>query len=154
MSLLNIQHTRFRFGLLLILPVMVILLAACGGSPTSLPATSAPGSTSTDETGGGEIVGDAARGAQLFTQMVNGSPSCSTCHATDGRVIVGPGFEGFGDAAGTRVEGQTAEEYTHASIVRPSEHVVSGYSNSMYNQYERALSEQDIADLVAYLLTL
>ncbi|MEO8609850.1 MAG: cytochrome c [Chloroflexota bacterium] len=98
--------------------------------------------------------GDATHGAELFTQSVNGAPPCSTCHQTDENTLVGPGLKGFGARAGTRVEGQSAEQYTQESIMHPASFVVSGFANAMYNQYASKLSPQDIADLTAYLLTL
>jgi hypothetical protein len=63
-------------------------------------------------------------------------------------------MQGFAARAGTRVEGIAPEEYAHTSIIQPANYVVSGFPNSMYPQYSRSLSPQDIADLIAYLLTL
>jgi cytochrome c553 len=98
--------------------------------------------------------GNAEHGAALFTQSINGAPACSTCHTLDGTVVVGPSFQGFGDAASSRVSEMSAQEYTHASIVQPASFLVSGFGNSMYNQYAQRLSPQEIADLIVYLLTL
>ena len=56
--------------------------------------------------------------------------------------------------AATRVSGQSAEQYLYWSIVRPGQHLVAGYSNLMYAEYEDSLEAADIADLIAYLLTL
>lgn len=98
--------------------------------------------------------GNAAHGAELFTESVNGAPACSTCHTLTDTTLVGPGLEGYAERAGTRIDGISATEYTYASIVQPATHIVSGFSNSMYNQYGRQLDTQQIADLIAYLLTL
>jgi cytochrome c553 len=98
--------------------------------------------------------GDAAHGAQLFTERVNGAPECSSCHNVDDTTLVGPGMQGFVERAGSRVEGQSAEVYAYTSITQPAAHVVSGFSNTMYTQYGRQLSAQQIADLIAYLLSL
>lgn len=98
--------------------------------------------------------GDATRGAQLFTQSVNGAPACSTCHTLDGTSLVGPSLQGYDAVAPTRVTNTSAEAYTHISIVQPATYLVSGFGNSMYNQYAQRLSPQEIADLIAYLLTL
>ena len=97
--------------------------------------------------------GDAARGEALFTTSVDGAPTCSTCHTLDGSKLVGPSLQGFGEVAGTRVEGQTAEDYIHESIVRPSAHIVESYSNVMYANYGVKLDAQQLADLIAFLLT-
>jgi mono/diheme cytochrome c family protein len=94
--------------------------------------------------------GDAARGAELFTQAINSAPPCSGCHMPG--ASASPELMGFGAVAGTRVEGQDAREYTFYAIVEPARFIVDGYGNAMYNQYSEKLSEQDIADLIAYLL--
>jgi cytochrome c553 len=98
--------------------------------------------------------GDAARGATLFTESVNGAPACSTCHNIDGTSSTGPTLKGFASVAGTRVSGLSARDYAYQSIVRPAAYLVSRYGNLMYNQYAQRLSAQQIADLIAYLLTL
>ncbi len=118
---------------------LVVLLAAC--SPKKLPFSlnDLP-------------PGDAGRGALLFTQSINSAPACSSCHTTDGTRSVGPSLKGFGEEAGDRVKNQSAAEYAFDSILRPSRHVVRGYSNVMYSQYGDKLSQQNIADLIAYLL--
>jgi cytochrome c oxidase subunit 2 len=81
-------------------------------------------------------------------------PSCSTCHSTGHDVIVGPGLGGLRGVADKRVNEQSAIEYIHTSILDPGAFVVSGFENMMPSAYSRVLSEQDIADLTAYLLTL
>ncbi len=98
--------------------------------------------------------GDAAHGAQLFSQSINGAPACSTCHTLDGTALVGPSLQGAAVTAAARVAGQSAEDYLYTSITQPAAFVVSGYSNSMYNQYVQHLSPQDTADFIAFLLTL
>jgi mono/diheme cytochrome c family protein len=121
--------------------MFAFLLAACGSSTSGGTAEPLP-------------PGDSARGEELFTQTISGAPACSTCHMLDGSTLVGPSLQGYASVAGTRVEGKSAEDYTHESILRPPAHIVSGFSNVMYNQYERHLSSQQTADLIAYLLTL
>jgi cytochrome c oxidase subunit 2 len=98
--------------------------------------------------------GDAARGAELFTQSISSAPACSTCHTLDGTASVGPSLKGYSAVAPTRIEGMSAEEYTYTSIIRPAAFIVSGFGNAMYNQFQQRLTAQNIADLVAYLLTL
>ena len=49
----------------------------------------------------------------------------------------------------------TAVEYLHTSIVEPNNFVVEGYPENLMPQvYAEALSEDQINNLVAYLLTL
>jgi cytochrome c oxidase subunit 2 len=126
--------------MVLVCLLLGLVCAACSGtgaaSGDSLPA------------------GDATRGAALFTQMVNGAPSCNTCHTLDGSTLVGPSLKGFSATASTRVEGMSAQDYAHNSIVKPASYVVSGFPNAMYGQYAQQLTPQQTADLIAYILTL
>lgn len=98
--------------------------------------------------------GDAASGEKLFQQTINGAPSCASCHSLAHTALVGPGLVGYGERAAQQVKGESAEEYTFNSIARPAKHVVSGFSNLMYSEYIEKLSPEDVADLIAYLLTL
>lgn len=89
--------------------------------------------------------GDAANGETLFAS------ACSGCHME--QEGVGPALPGMGERAAERVEGQSAEDYLHESIVDPGAYVVEGYQNIMPNTYTEQFDEQEIADLVAYMLT-
>ncbi len=117
----------------------LLLLAACGSQPLDLSDWPE---------------GDPARGEMLFAESINGAPTCISCHALSDQGGVGPGLAGYAEIAGERVEGQSAEAYTYLAIVRPSAHIVSGYGNLMYAEYRSRLSDQQVADLMAYLLNL
>jgi mono/diheme cytochrome c family protein len=119
-----------------------LLIAAC--SPTASGANSAEALPP----------GDAVRGADLFIQPINGAPPCATCHTLDGTVRVGPSLQNFAANAPAHAGDASLEDYTHTSIVQPAAYIVEGFSNIMYAQYGRQLTPQQIADLVAYLLTL
>ncbi|MBI5960636.1 MAG: cytochrome c [Chloroflexi bacterium] len=119
----------------------VALLAACSSKDTEFKYSDLP-------------AGDAANGASLFTQSINGSSACSNCHTIDGTDTVAPSLGGFATVAGSRVGGQSADVYAFYSLLRPSKHLVSGFSNIMPSDYEDKLSKQDIADLIAYMLSL
>ncbi len=97
--------------------------------------------------------GDAERGATLFTQSIGGQPACSTCHAWDDTRIVGPGMAGIATRAAERVPGQSAADYLVNSIVNPAAFVVEGYANVMPATFGQVLDEEQIRDLVAYMLT-
>ncbi len=126
----------------LILSILLAVLAACGGAPPS-------GSGFADLPSG-----DVARGAALFAESVSGAPTCASCHTVDDQTLIGPGLQGYGARAAMRVPGQAAGEYTYHSITQPASYVVGGFGNTMYAQFGRQLSAQQIADLIAYLLTL
>jgi hypothetical protein len=49
----------------------------------------------------------------------------------------------------------SAAEYLRQSILKPGEHIAPGeWANVMLDTYPSQLSEQDVNNLVAYLLTL
>lgn len=96
--------------------------------------------------------GDPARGAGIFAKPPGGA-SCAGCHPLDEGRGAGPPLAGYAARAASEVSGKSAEEYTFDAILRPSKHVVNGYSNTMPDSYEDSLSQQDIADLIAYLLS-
>lgn len=101
------------------------------------------------------VAGDAARGAALFREGVGDAPGCVGCHAlTQTAWSLAPVMEGIGERAAERVEGLSAETYLEQSITDPSAHLVPGFRNIMFPQYGEHLSEQDLADLIAYLMTL
>lgn len=117
-----------------------LMLAACGPQservvPTALPA------------------GDASNGEVLFSSRIGNLPECSSCHSLDGARGTGPSLLGYGAAAGSRRRDMSAEEYTIVSILQPGAFVTSGYSNIMPSNYGQYLSDQDLADLVAYVLS-
>lgn len=127
----------------LIFLTFALLLVGC----VALPSTSRTSSTT----------GDVERGAQLFAQGQGEAPPCSTCHRViDGQVgfSVGPNLAGIAERADTWVTGSTTQEYLRQSIVDPGRHIVSGYRNIMYLDYGTHLTEQNIQDLIAYLVTL
>lgn len=98
---------------------------------------------------------DAEAGKQLFEDGDGDAPACKACHSTGGEDgATGPGLGGIGSEAGDRVEGESAENYLLNSIIAPGKHVVEGYRNNMFSQYDDKLSKQQIADLIAYLLIL
>lgn len=128
---------------------LTLALAACGGGGSDAPA----------DTGTSGPVGNAVRGERLYNQTVIGqasAPGCITCHSLDaGVVLVGPSHAGVGTRAATYVAGMSAEEYLRQSIVEPDAHIVEGFTPGvMYQNYGAELNEQEIADLVAFMLTL
>jgi mono/diheme cytochrome c family protein len=92
--------------------------------------------------------GDATRGEQSFRAQ-----PCQTCHAD---LPIGPAFPDdppLGTRAGTRRSGYPAEVYLYESIVQPNTYIVPGFKKDiMPAEYGETLTDQELADLVAYLL--
>lgn len=96
----------------------------------------------------------AERGENIFRQGINGAPPCLSCHAlTPGGFVIGPVIAGISERAAERVEGLSAEAYLHESIVDPQAYVVPGFRPIMFPGYSDLLSESDIDDLIAFLMT-
>lgn len=122
----------------------VLLLAGCSVEPPRISFDSLD-----------FALADAGSGEKLYNQSNNEAPACAACHTIDGAgSSIGNSLAGLAAVAAERVQGQSAREYLYWSILRPGQHLVAGYSNLMYADYEDSLEAADIADLIAYLLTL
>lgn len=103
-------------------------------------------------------IGDAANGEVLFNTLVNDAGfSCSQCHNVDSTDrLIGPGLQGIGERAATRVDGLSAIEYIRTSILEPNAYIVEGdppYPESLMPQvYADVYSDEEINDIIAYLL--
>lgn len=136
---------------ILLMLLLSLTLAACGG-----------GGDEPADTGGdtaASSVGDAANGERLYNEVTIGAasaPGCITCHSLEpGVVLVGPSHSDMGTRAQTAVEGMSAEDYLRESIVEPNAHISEGYTEGvMYQNYGEELTNSQINDLVAFLLTL
>jgi sulfur-oxidizing protein SoxX len=140
------KEVRMRKLMLLVVFILVLGLVACGGE-------SAPASEGGQATG----AGDAGAGKELFNQgLIGTQPGCMTCHSLEpGVTLVGPSLASIGAEAGSMVSGQSAEEYLRQSILAPGEYVVEGFADGiMPANYGDELSEQQLNDLVAFLLSL
>jgi mono/diheme cytochrome c family protein len=93
--------------------------------------------------------GDASAGQQVF----QGTGGCVACHSLDaGVVLVGPSFDGLGQAAGTRRPEYTAEAYLYESITNPNAFVVQGFQGGVMPQtFKDILSPQQLADVIAFV---
>ncbi|MCA9946018.1 MAG: cytochrome c [Ardenticatenaceae bacterium] len=134
---------------LILLLLLSFGLAACGG-----------GEEPADESGGeSSSVGDVANGERLFNESIIGAasaPGCITCHSLEpGVVIVGPSQSDVGARAETAIEGMSAEDYLRQSIEEPDAHIAEGYTEGvMYQNFGEELTNSQINDLVAFMLTL
>jgi cytochrome c551/c552 len=94
---------------------------------------------------------DPEHGRELTVQY-----GCTACHALEeGANVVGPSWYNIGAIAATRVPDESAAFYLYHSIVEPNRFVVEGFlPNLMPQTYQEQLSEQELADVIQYLLTL
>jgi cytochrome c551/c552 len=136
---------------LALFPLLAVLLAGCG---STVPGGDRKVTTPTPVTVIGKLpsegpAGDAARGKLLFMKA-----GCGTCHVftpagTTGRV--GPNLDHLPAQAKVANQG-TLAEFVKTSIVNPGEYIAPGYPNAMPPNYGKTLSDQQLADLVAFLV--
>lgn len=87
-------------------------------------------------------------GRQVFTR------ECAACHSLSGETtIVGPSLAGIAVTAAARVPGQDAQTYILTSIMRPGDYLVTGYTDTMPDNFGRRLTGEEIDAVVAFLLT-
>ena len=94
---------------------------------------------------------DAANGQALTV-----SNGCTACHSLEKDVrLVGPSWYSVGATAAERVAGASAGLYLYTSIIEPNAFVNEGYIGGLMLQtYKELFSNEQMADIVAYLLTL
>lgn len=148
---------------------LVLLLASCGGGESDSSPSSSPGPVAGTDASAPEVVDtappvqdtnevadSAAAGEALFKKMTIGAaPGCATCHSLQpGMRLVGPSLADAATVAESAVDGMSAEAFLRQSIVEPDAHVTEGFTPGlMFQNYGKTLSEQQINDLVAFLLT-
>lgn len=91
---------------------------------------------------------DADIGASLINEY-----ECYTCHVL-GDGSQSPLFDGIANFAGERRPPLSAEQYLYEAIVFPDIHIVEDYTDSMPDDYDERLSEEQVGHIIAYLLTL
>lgn len=113
---------------------LALLLAACAGA------------------------GDPARGEVLFRARPEaGGLPCAECHGLSAGVAspLGPSLAGVGARAGETVPGLPAADYLREAILSPDAYLSAGFQEGiMPRTYPETLTDEQVADLVAYLLTL
>lgn len=139
------------------LMVMVLLLQGAGCTTAGTTAVLQDGDPLPEMAE--SLVGDPARGESLFKQPVIGPgrvAGCITCHSlTPDTVLVGPSLADIGRTAAENRDPTAAAEFLKQSIAQPDQTVTSGFdSGVMIQSYGEDLTSQEIADLVAFLLTL
>lgn len=89
------------------------------------------------------------RGRQVYRER-----NCASCHqiGSDGGTV-GPPLTHVGTVAETRTA-TGAADYLRESVLDPGAYVVPGYPDTMPRGQTRGMSQDDIDDLVRFLLSL
>jgi mono/diheme cytochrome c family protein len=124
---------------------------------TSEPATTTT-TISAERLAAAAAVGDIVAGEALFNEPLDGLPhssSCAECHTFGSQPARNPKLTGIGTAAANRIEGMSDVEYLRESILDPYAFKADGewLSQAMPYRYPDLFSEDQINDVIAYLLT-
>jgi len=93
------------------------------------------------------VAADAARGRELISEY-----ACNACHEPPNAGVIGPGHDGLADAAAERRPPLTAEAYIYEAIIYPDRYILDGYQDVMPKDYATRISDDDLGDIIAYLL--
>lgn len=129
---------------LLALPMLALVLAACGGGEVVSPtAERVVGSVPTQTL----PKGDAMKGRELYDK--NGCGGCHTFKPASSTGKVGPDLDNLAADAQKANQG-SVEAYTAQSITNPDAYVAPGFSAGVMPSFSQ-LSQSEVADLVAFL---
>lgn len=147
------KATKMLYGVVVM--TMALLVSACGGLADAASMAEEP----MPDRARASRFGDIEAGRAIFhgEQKLPSVIPCSTCHFVKAHqgVRLGPNLAGISERAGERVEGQSDVEYLRDSIKYPDAYVVEDFPPGTMNQaYEDRLSEEQINNVIAYLLTL
>jgi cytochrome c len=125
-------------------------------SPTTIPPTATQAAPQPEAL---TLTGDPKRGEDIFRHGINDAPACANCHSVNPKsknagFALAPNLSGLAERAGSRVAGEDAQHYVYQSITDPTAYVVSGFQPIMYGGFAKKLTQQDIADLMAFVLSL
>lgn len=139
---------------------VTLFFATLACTTSSLFATPTPAPTPTPVPVGSDLhvplpPGDPARGELLFNGGVNGQFPCYACHGQlEGQITTCPNVVGLAARAAERIPGYSAEQYLRESIVSPDMYIVTDYSAGIMPQdFAEKMTAQDLADLLAFLMT-
>jgi cytochrome c551/c552 len=87
-------------------------------------------------------------GALLIEQY-----GCVACHRLGVASKIAPSFEGIADRAASRRFPLSASAYIYESITHPTAYVVEDFQPAMPQNFSERLSDHELGDIIAYLLT-
>jgi len=110
-----------------------------------------------------EPVSESAYVATVNTLLEDANPTngailvesygCIACHRLGATNNIAPSFEGIAARAADRRPPMPAASYIYESIIHPSVYVVDGYPNSMVQNFGSRITNRELGDIIAYLLT-
>lgn len=80
--------------------------------------------------------------------------ACVGCHMANANARLAPPFTQVAAVAGERRPPLQPEAYIYESILYPGAYEVEGYMNNMPRNYGTLVSDDELGDIIAYLLTL
>lgn len=102
---------------------------------------------------GGEVAEPTLSAAGERGKVAAQDLGCFSCHTTNGERGTGPTWLGLAGSERPLEGGDTVvadDDYLERAILDPRSEVVEGYANIM-PVYERQVSDEELADLLAYL---
>jgi cytochrome c551/c552 len=90
---------------------------------------------------------DPERGAALVVTY-----ACTSCHREGAANGIAPAFEGIAARSAERDLQLSAAAYIYQSIAQPGAFLVEGYVNAMPQNYGTRMTDQEMGDVIAYLL--
>ncbi|MBX3062463.1 MAG: c-type cytochrome [Anaerolineae bacterium] len=129
-----------------------VLIWEIYGTPTKTPTIGGEVLTATPVPTEIAFSGDAERGNAIF----NGVGNCASCHSTGtgAQSSIGPDLQGIAVRAANKLPGLSAAAYLRTVILDPSRVVPLTKPGVMPISYRSTLNEQQINDVITYLMTL
>lgn len=81
------------------------------------------------------------------------SYACVGCHRGGAANAAAPSFVGIAARAATRRPPLSADAYLYESIIHPEAYGVPGYTQLMPRNFGERMSDAELGDIIAYLLT-
>ena len=91
---------------------------------------------------------DSVRGEALLTTY-----TCVACHRVGAENGVAPSLVGIVERAGERRPPLSPAAYIYQSIIEPAAYLVEGYAAAMPQNFDDRMSDEELGDIIAYLLT-